>query len=49
MEMGPGWEFSQDTGVNTPTLTIRAKGDLGHPFNIQKTEVTINLTYFRMI
>ena len=25
---GPDWEFSQDTGVNTPTLTISAMGSL---------------------
>ena len=38
---GPDWEFSQDTGFNTPTLTISALGSLindlresGHPFNI---------------
>uniref|UniRef100_A0AAZ3PAV5 Uncharacterized protein n=1 Tax=Oncorhynchus tshawytscha TaxID=74940 RepID=A0AAZ3PAV5_ONCTS len=38
---GPDWEFSQDTGVNTPTLTISAMGSFfsdhresGHPFNI---------------
>ena len=33
------WEFSQDTRVNTPTLTINAMGSLmtsesGHPFNV---------------
>ena len=25
---GPDWEFSQDTGVNTPTLTISAMASL---------------------
>ena len=28
MVWGPDWEFSQDTGVNTPTFTISAMGSL---------------------
>ena len=40
MVCGPDWGFSQDTGVNTHTLTISAMesfNDLresGHPFNV---------------